>query len=420
MATSSLLAEAQNVLGRNDILSAMEKANDYFLAKYPDAGAPTFVKKMRPSNLWTRGVYFEGLSALMDLENQLAESGKNANDEAESRKRKDKFNQYYKYINDWGTAHQWTPRNGVTTRDADDYCCSQTYLDIYMLHNEQTPSGENDKYLLPTVECMRNLMNNDATIGDWTWIDAIQMGLPVWAKLARISHLKGNDSEAAKYMERGWKMYAYSRNDLAGGLWNAEDGLWWRDKDFVAPYREPNGEDCYWSRGNGWVYAALVRTMDAMMIGKKSQTYTESLDEKKWKKIKAMSANYKDYEADFKAMSKALLNCQREDRFWNVSLHDGSNFGGKELTGTALFIYGMAWGVRHGILPRGKYLPVIASTWNTMVKECLHDNGFLGYVQGTGKEPKDSQPVGYSNEPDFDDFGLGCFLLAGYEVYKLL
>ena len=28
------------------------------------------------------------------------------------------------------------------------------------------------------------------------------------------------------------------------------------------PYKEPNGEDCYWSRGNGWAYAALVRVLE--------------------------------------------------------------------------------------------------------------------------------------------------------------
>ena len=63
--------------------------------------------------------------------------------------------------------------------------------------------------------------------------------------------------------------------------------------------------------------------------------------------------------------------------------------------------------------------PIIIKSWNAMVKECLHPNGFLGYVQGTGKEPKDSQPVGYDIEPDFDDYGLGCFLLCGAEVYRL-
>ena len=46
---------------QSDVLSAMHLANDYFMQKYSDPGKPTFVKKERPSNLWTRGVYFEGL-----------------------------------------------------------------------------------------------------------------------------------------------------------------------------------------------------------------------------------------------------------------------------------------------------------------------------------------------------------------------
>ena len=53
---------------RSEVLNAMELANDHFTKKYPDAGAPTFVKRSRPSNLWTRGVYFEGLVALTDIE----------------------------------------------------------------------------------------------------------------------------------------------------------------------------------------------------------------------------------------------------------------------------------------------------------------------------------------------------------------
>jgi hypothetical protein len=54
-----------------------------------------------------------------------------------------------------------------------------------------------------------------------------------------------------------------------------------------------------------------------------------------------------------------------------------------------------------------------------MATEAMHPNGFLGYVQGTGKEPKDSQPTTYTSKPDLDDFGVGCFLLAGSEVYRL-
>ena len=109
--------------------------------------------------------------------------------------------------------------------------------------------------------------------------------------------------------------------------------------------------------------------------------------------------HYNDYKADFIAMCKALKGIQREDGYWNCDLGDPDNFGGPETSGTALFIYGMAWGVRHEMLDKKTYLPIIAKTWKAMVKKCLHKNGFLGYVQGTGKEPKDSQPVGYKVEP---------------------
>ncbi|MNT95285.1 hypothetical protein D3C72_2371350 [compost metagenome] len=54
-----------------------------------------------------------------------------------------------------------------------------------------------------------------------------------------------------------------------------------------------------------------------------------------------------------------------------------------------------------------------------MSTEAVQKNGFIGYMQGTGKEPKDGQPVSYTGVPDFEDYGLGCFLLAGTEVYKL-
>ena len=75
-----------------EVIRAMERANDYFLAKYPDPGKPTFVKKERPSNLWTRGVYFEGLMALTELERQSGGA---------------QYEPCRKYIYDWGAAHQY-------------------------------------------------------------------------------------------------------------------------------------------------------------------------------------------------------------------------------------------------------------------------------------------------------------------------
>ena len=193
-------------------------------------------------------------------------------------------------------------------------------------------------------------------------------------------------------------MYNWSRNTLAGGLYNEKEGLWWRDKDFVPPYKEPNGKNCYWSRGNGWVVAALVKVLEESPVD---------------------DPHHAAYIKDLKAMCDALVKCQREDGFWNVSLHDPDHFGGKEVTGTALFVYGMAWGINNGILDREKYLPVVTKAWNAIVNDAIHPDGYIGFVQGTGKEPKDGQPVAYDSKPDFDDYGTGCVLLAGTEVYKL-
>ena len=148
--------------------------------------------------------------------------------------------------------------------------------------------------------------------------------------------------------------------------------------DFDPPYTEPNGKSCYWSRGNGWVYAALVRVLDI---------------------IPATEPHRAEYLADFQAMSEALRAVQRSDGFWNVSLFDPTHFGGKELTGTALFTYGMAWGVRQGILSAATYQPVITKAWNAMVTDSVHTNGFLGYQQGTGKQPSDSQPLTLRQDP---------------------
>ncbi|MBC7722326.1 MAG: glycoside hydrolase family 88 protein, partial [Pedobacter sp.] len=242
------------------------------------------------------------------------------------------------------------------------------------------------------IKASIDLMLKTDKIDDWRWVDAIQMAMPVFTRLGVIY----NDTS---YFNRMYKMYAFTKYKHGGnGLFNPKEGLWWRDKDFVAPYKEPNGGNCYWSRGNGWVVAALVRVLQ--MLPK-----TDS--------------HYQEYLNDYQTMCKALLPLQRTDGFWNVSLMDSTNFGGKELTGTSLFVYGFAFGINNGLLDKKIYKPAVAKAWNAMVKDCVHPNGFLGYVQGTGKEPKESQPVKYDREPDFEDFGLGCFLLAGSEVSKV-
>ena len=349
---------------KSKTMEAMVLANKYFMEKWPDAGKIIVTDRPRPSNIWTRGVYYEGLMALYKIKPDTA---------------------WLNYALRWGEFHKWGLRNGIKTRNGDDQCCGQTYIDLYLLDTTKKEKIRDIK------ACIDNMMES-AKIDDWNWIDAIQMSMPVYARLGAIY-------KDDRYFKRMYDMFMFTKlKHGTNGLYSMMDKLWWRDKDFVPPYKEPNGEDCYWSRGNGWVLAALVRSMDFLP---RNSTYK------------------KEFLNTYKDMVDALVACQRKDGFWNVSLHDSKHFGGKEVTGTALFVYGIAWGINNGTLSKKKYLPVVMKAWTGLVNESVHPNGFLGFVQGTGKEPKDSQPIGYDNVPNFEDFGLGCFLLAGSEVYKL-
>jgi unsaturated rhamnogalacturonyl hydrolase len=344
-------------------MESMMLANKYFMEKWPDAGKAIITERERPSNIWTRSVYYEGLMALYKLKPDQS---------------------YLNYALSWAEFHKWGLRDGIKTRNADNQCCGQTYIDLYML----------DRYKEVRIKsikaCIDSMIVSDK-IDDWSWIDLFHMAMPVFARLGTIY-------KDDKYFDRMYEMYMFTKTQHGtDGLYNTVDHLWYRDKDFVPPYKEPNGKNCYWSRGNGWVLAALVRTLDFLP---RNSPYAQ------------------EYVKTYKEMVDALALCQREDGFWNVSLHDPTNFGGKELTGTSLFVHGIAWGIRNKVLGE-KYLSIVSKAWNALVADCVHPDGSLGYVQGTGKQPSDSQPVGYDKMANMEDFGLGCFLLAGTEMYKL-
>ena len=51
----------------SEVLSTAQKVNQYFMKKYSDPTIPTNVGRIRPSSLWTRAVYYEGLMALNEV-----------------------------------------------------------------------------------------------------------------------------------------------------------------------------------------------------------------------------------------------------------------------------------------------------------------------------------------------------------------
>ena len=123
LASFILFSMGMNAQSCQQVLESAQKANNYFMAKYDDPTKATFVKKIRPSSLWTRAVYYEGLMDLYSIDNNQA---------------------YIDYALRWADFHQWTPRNGVKTTDADDQCCGQTY---YLLLPHTSKKDAMDKLL---------------------------------------------------------------------------------------------------------------------------------------------------------------------------------------------------------------------------------------------------------------------------------
>src|SRR4051794_9019188 len=141
------------------VLAKMELANAHFMRDWPDPGKTIVTNRERPSNIWTRAVYYEGLMALYALDKNPA---------------------YLDYAVKWGEFHHWGLRSGPRTRNADDQCCGQTYLDLYLLE----PKPERLQAIDESVSAMVASDKSD----DWNWIDAIQMAMPVFVKLGALKH----------------------------------------------------------------------------------------------------------------------------------------------------------------------------------------------------------------------------------------
>jgi len=184
-----LLIKSQTL---ENVLNTARLVNDYFMSKYPDPTQVTNVGKIRPSNLWTRAVYYEGLMELNSI---------------------DPRNEYLNYSLTWANFHKWTPRNGVETTDADDQCCGQTYINLLKFIEPEIKMTQ----IANLLENLDNQINTNL-ITYWTWIDAIQMAMPLYAQAYKLTGER-------KYLDYAMKSYHWTRDECGGGLFNKKMGF---------------------------------------------------------------------------------------------------------------------------------------------------------------------------------------------------
>ncbi len=271
---------------------------------------------------------------------------------------------------------------GPRATHADDHAVGYMYLELYEQYHDP-------KMLEPTKVALDHVMTlpdvctescpkwHDETTPMWWWCDALFMAPPVWAELAEIT---GNKAYL-EHMDREW----WVTSKL---LYDPAEHLYFRDTSYLDKH-EANGKKIFWSRGNGWVFAGLAEVLDAMP---------------------------KDYPSrpkfieQYKQMAEKLKSLQGQDGLWQPGLL--GSYPLPEVSGSAFFVYGMAWGINHGILNRAEYLPVVRKGWAGLLTHVYAD-GRLGSIQPIGGGPDTYKPqTSYV-------FGVGAFLMAGSELRDL-
>lgn len=270
-------------------------------------------------------------------------------------------------------------RTGPNLRFADDLVCAQSYLDIYPCINQP-------EALEPTINFIRNMLDNPQKgREDWWWCDSLFMAPPVFAGLSK----QTGNLDYLFYMNKAWW-------DSVSYLQDPETGLFYRDSRYIpnkegTELREANGEKVFWSRGIGWVIAAIPRLLE---------------------RIPEDFSDRALYIQLFQSLAQVIINYQHTDGFWRASLLDPDSFPAPESSATGLFCYALAWGINHKLLDKSKYLPVVKKAWKAL-ESAVHQNGMLGWVQLPAFNPRD---VKFEHNMDY---GAGAFLLAGSEVQYL-
>lgn len=266
----------------------------------------------------------------------------------------------------------WQP--GPRVANADDQAIGQTYLELYSRYHDPA-------MIAPIRERMDAVMAlpDDPEKPLWWWCDALFMAPPVLAKLSRAT----GERKYLDFMDHEWWI-------TSSLLYSPSNHLFFRDKSFLDKH-EANGSSIFWSRGNGWVFAALARVLTVM-----PQDYPSR----------------PKYIAQFKEMAEELASLQGADSLWRPGLLDAAAYPLPENSGSAFFAYGFAYGINSGILNRAKYQPVVQKAWKGLLSH-IYEDGRLGCIQPVGAAPGD-----FTAASSYV-FGTGAFLLAGSEVYRL-
>ena len=257
---------------------------------------------------------------------------------------------------------------------ADFVFCGMTYLEL----EKFVP----DKARFDKVMSILDFTVNDPHNDYWWWVDTIHMGLCLYHK---VSLMKNDD----RYAKKAHALYLYAKETR--GYYDTEEHLWYRDMKYTPDKMlSKNGKKVFWSRGNGWVYAGLIQTME--VIGKESEYYD-------------------GYKKTFLEMTDAIMKCRGKDGFWRTNLADYDEYPMIETSGTLLFIHSILKAVRYGVLDES-YIKIFEESFKAINEKAIFEDGTLGYVQGVAQSPGEVCKNGTR------EYAVGYYLMTCAEWIK--
>jgi rhamnogalacturonyl hydrolase YesR len=346
---------ADSLFGKAFVLNTMRRVADWQINDWTTNGFK------KPKYNWTYGAAYTGIFEL----------GKLTKDE-----------KYLGFLKGIGEDLQWN--TGSRRFFADDYCVAQTYANLYLLYRDPRMIAPfkalaDSIIAMPHTESL-SLKNKGIMDREWAWCDALFMGP---TSLAYLATATGEQ----KYLDIANQLW-WKTTDF---LYDPDEHLYFRDESYFEK-KEKNGARVFWSRGNGWVMAGLVRVLSNM-----PKRYP---DRGRYIKL-------------YKEMAAKLASLQQSDGSWHSSLLDPDSYPVKETSGTGFYTYAILWGLNNGLLDKKTYWPVVEKAWKALAGS-VHPNGMLGYVQPVGAAPDKV------DENSTETYGPGAFLLAGSQLYNYL
>jgi rhamnogalacturonyl hydrolase YesR len=268
-------------------------------------------------------------------------------------------------------------RSAKTMLNADDAAIGDLYEELYARRGQQgvlMPLQQRLDFMVPHLA-----RSTETPALIWWWSDALYMAPPV---LARMSTITG-DPKYLRAMDAEWRR-------TAGRLWNPEERLFLRDERFRERH-SGNGELIYWSRANGWAIGGLARVLEEMPADFAGRAF---------------------YVDIFQKLAGRIVELQQADGLWRSSLKDPQAYPEAETSGSAFFVYALAWGINHGLLDRETTLPHVTRGWAALNRHVTAE-GLIGAAQKTGDQPVPTV------ESDVGLYASGAYLLAGIEVMDL-